>query len=128
MPALEPHHRLETLLGRPGATVRATLDHSQCAELVALVRAASPGGQLRQETWERTAGVTLSLGYDFSVVLGLDFPSGEPFGPDGGWVRCQTATGVSHWRLTQREANRIWLLLTAHERSARPFDTAATAY
>jgi hypothetical protein len=125
MPTHEPHHRLTKLLGRgsPGAAARPEFD--VCAELLALVRALAPAAGLRRETWEDSpAGLSICVGNDFGIVLGLDFPRGEQAGPRGAWIRSQRDSGAVHWRLGRQQADWLWLLLTAREAGLNGTSTA----
>jgi len=103
--------KIEWMLGPPGASGRiARPDFARCAELVSLVLDAAPVP--RREDWERRpAGMTVVLGSDLSVALGLEFPAGEEAAPAGAWVRAVHPEGTAHWRIARRQAAWIWLLL-----------------
>jgi hypothetical protein len=112
----EPHHRLTKLLGHGSSGAAARPEFDVCAELVALVRSLAPAPDLRRESWEDSrAGLSICIGNDFGIVLGLDFPHGEHAGPRGAWIRSQRDSGAVHWRLGRRQASWLWLLLTARE-------------
>jgi hypothetical protein len=129
MTSREPEHRITQLLGRAGASAAARPDLAVCIELIAMICSLAPSAALRRETWEDSDGMSVCLGSDFGVVLGLDFPAGESEGPSSGWIRSQRSTGAVHWQLARRQAGWLWQLLTARERAGwSPSEAPATVW
>ena len=81
----------------------------RCRELLSLVAADTPAPRLRRETWERRPGVTLCIGSDFGLLLGLDFPAGETAGPIGAWLHGHVDGVATHWRLRRGDAAALFL-------------------
>jgi hypothetical protein len=110
------HHALavERLTGRPGSPCAGVVrpDFEGCADLDALVLAVAPFPDVRRERWERRPeGLTVVIGGEYTLLLGLDFPAGERAGPDEAWIRGYAPTGAIHWRIAKQQAAWIWLLL-----------------
>jgi hypothetical protein len=119
----DPATRVEQLLGPPGrrSAPSVHLGPDRCEALVALVLRAAPGARPRPEPWASSPnGLTLSVGCDFGLALGLNFPAGGQGGPGGGWVRSARPDGAVHWRIGRHDAARILSLLRRAARRARP--------
>jgi hypothetical protein len=113
MTPIDHSPELERLFGPPRALeIALSPDFDRCAELVNLVLNPNGAPVIRREEWESyPTGVTVVVGNDSGLTLGLDFPAGERSGPDGGWIRARPERGAEHWRVGRRDAAWIWLLL-----------------
>jgi hypothetical protein len=107
--------RIEFLLGRPGSPGHADVarpDFHYCVDFVELITAGAGPVRLLRTPWEDSdEAVTVCVGSEFGVLLGLDFPAGEDAGPDGAWVRAHGNEGPVRWRMGLRQAQWIWDLL-----------------
>jgi hypothetical protein len=122
---------IEALVGRAGSPLPALVrpDYLACAGLVELVLASTADPSLRREPWERSpTGLTVVVGSDYGVSLGLEFPAGERAAPAGGWIRSHRNGTAVHWRVTRLRAGWLWELLRAAPASraapARPTRSA----
>jgi hypothetical protein len=113
MTTIDHTAELERLFGPAGALETAVSpDFDRCAELVHLMLDETARPAIRREPWESyPTGMTLVVGRDSGLTVGLDFPAGEHSGPDGGWIRARPVRCAEHWRLGRRDAVSIWLLL-----------------
>jgi hypothetical protein len=113
MTSIDPTPELERLFGPPGTLETAVSpDFDRCALLVNLVLTSTVRATVRRERWESyPTGVTVVVGSEAGLTLGLDFPAGEHAGPDGGWIRARPERDARHWRVGRRDAVWIWLLL-----------------
>jgi hypothetical protein len=113
---------LERVFGPPGSLETAvTPDFDRCTFLVRLVLTSTAEPAVRREPWESyPTGVTVVVGDDARVTVGLEFPAGERSWPDGGWIRTQRDRRAAHWRIGRREAAWLWLLLKGAAAAGAP--------